>query len=181
MKCDRAWLMLRRLGVLVGLVSLVGCGDEPMADLDAFMAEQREKPSGVIEPAPSFILYEPFAYAASVMRSPFDRPSDAQRLPASENNALLRPDQDRLKETLEGFDFDSLQMVGLLARGSQIWALIKDPESGIHRVKVGNFIGRDHGRVVRIGVADLAVIEIVPDGTYDGWVERPRTLQLSEN
>ena len=47
MKCDRAWLMLRRLGVLVGLVSLVGCGDEPMADLDAFMAEQREKPSGV--------------------------------------------------------------------------------------------------------------------------------------
>ena len=115
------------------------------------------------------------------MRSPFDRPSDAQRLPASENNALLRPDQDRLKETLEGFDFDSLHMVGSLARGSQIWALIKDPEKGIHRVKVGNFIGRDHGRVVRIGVADLAVVEIVPDGTDDGWVERPRTLQLSEN
>jgi len=46
-------------------------------------------------------------------------------------------------------------------------------------VQVGDFLGRDHGRVVEMGTGFIAVIEIVSDGTEDGWVERPRTIELS--
>ena len=43
--------------------------------------------------------------------------------------------------------------------------MIKDPDGGIHRVQVGNFLGRNHGRIVEMGDTFVAVIEIVPDGT----------------
>jgi type IV pilus assembly protein PilP len=70
-------------------------------------------------------------------------------------------------------------MVGTLERGGEDWALIKDPEGGIHRVQVGNFLGRNHGKIVELTETYLAVVEIVTDGTSDGWVERPRTIELS--
>ena len=66
-----------------------------------------------------------------------------------------------------------------LGRGEKPRTLIQDPDGGIHRVQVNHFLGRDHGRVVEMGATFVAVIEIVPDGTEGGWVERPRTIELS--
>ena len=39
-------------------------------------------------------------------------------------------------------------------------------------------MGPDHGRVVDVGAGYVAIMEIVTDGTSNGWVERPRTLEL---
>ena len=70
-------------------------------------------------------------------------------------------------------------MVGTLERGEQEWTLIRDPEGGIHRVSLGNYLGRNHGKIVEMTDSYVAVVEIVSDGTEDGWVERPRTIELS--
>ena len=93
--------------------------------------------------------------------------------------SAIKPDEDRAKEFLEQFTFDSLAMVGTLERGSTEWALIRDPEGGIHRITLGNYLGRSHGKVVEMTDTYIAVVEIVSDGTEDGWVERPRTIELS--
>lgn len=169
----------RSLALLVLLPWLVSCGDGGFSDLDAFMAENRARPGGVIEPIPTFKAYEAFAYAATTLRSPFDRPVDIRQLAALSSRAALRPDNNRPKEYLERFKLNSLLMVGSLERAGEDWTLIKDPDGGIHRVQVGNFLGRDHGRIVEMGDTFFAVIEIVPDGTEGGWVERPRTIELS--
>ena len=169
----------RSLSLLVLLPWLASCGDSGFSDLDAFMAENRARPGGVIEPIPTFKAYEAFAYAATTLRSPFDRPVDIRQLAALSSRAALRPDNNRPKEYLERFTLDSLLMVGSLERAGEDWTLIKDPDGGIHRVQVGNFLGRDHGRIAEMGGTFVAVIEIVPDGTEDGWVERPRTIELS--
>lgn len=169
----------RALTLPVVLAGLVSCGDSGFSDLDAFMAEQRARPGGVIEPIPTFKAYEAFAYAATTLRSPFDRPVDIRELAALSSRAAVRPDNNRPKEYLERFTLDSLLMVGSLERAGEDWTLIKDPDGGIHRVQVGNFLGRDHGRIVEMGDTFFAVIEIVPDGTEDGWVERPRTIELT--
>ena len=158
---------------------LVSCAEQGMEELDAFMAEKRAAPGGFIEPIPTFEPYEAFAYSAATMRSPFDPPIDIRQLAALSARAALRPDPNRPREFLEQFTLDSLVMVGSLERNGQDWTLIKDPEGGIHRVQVGDFLGRDHGRIVDMGAAFIAVIEIVSDGTDDGWVERPRTIELS--
>jgi len=170
---------LRLLCLLLLAPGLLSCADRGFSDLDAFMAEKRARPGGVIEPIPTFKAYEAFAYAATTLRSPFDRPVDIRQLAALSARAALRPDDNRPKEFLERFTLDSLLMVGSLERGGQDWTLIRDPDGGIHRVRLGNFLGRDHGRIVETGDTFIAVIEIVPDGTEDGWVERPRTIELS--
>lgn len=166
--------------LLVMLTVLVtACSGDDMRDLDAFMAEKRARPGGVIEPIPTFKAYEAFAYAATTMRSPFDRPVEVRQVARLNARSAVKPDPDRPREFLEQFTLDSLQMVGRLERGSGVWALIRDPNGGIHRVRPGDFLGRDHGKITDMGVGFVAVVEIVSDGTAEGWVERPRTLELA--
>jgi len=47
----------------------------------------------------------------------------------------------------------------------------------VQRGKVGNYLGRNHEKIVEMTATYVAVIEIVSDGN-DGWVERPRTVKL---
>lgn len=167
------------LGALGSSLLLGGCGGDSFADLDAFMAEKRARPGGIIAPIPTFQAYEAFAYSATAMRSPFDRPVEVRDITQLQAVSTVKPDESRAREFLEQFTFDSLAMVGTLERGGQQWTLIRDPEGGVHRVKVGDFLGRSHGKIVEMTDTYVAVVEIVSDGTQDGWVERPRTIELS--
>ena len=143
------------------------------------MEEKLSRPGGIIAPIPTFKAYEAFAYSATTLRSPFDRPIEVREIAQLQAIAAIKPDENRSKEFLEQFTFDSLSMVGTLNRDETSWTLIKDPSGGVHRVKMGNFLGRHHGKVVDMTDTYVAVVEIVSDGTPDGWVERPRTIKLS--
>lgn len=172
--------LLPRVGVMAILgLSLTACSSRDFADLDAFMAEKRARPGGIIAPIPTFKAYEAFAYSATTLRSPFDRPIEVREITQLQAMSSVKPDNDRAKEFLEQFTFDSLAMVGSLERGDTEWTLVQDPEGGVHRVKVGNYLGRNHGKIVEMSDSYVAVVEIVSDGTEDGWVERPRTIKLS--
>jgi len=157
---------------------MAGCGGHDFADLDAFMADKLARPGGIIAPIPTFKAYEAFAYSATAMRSPFDRPIEVREITQLQAISAIKPDENRAKEFLEQFTFDSLRMVGGLARGGVDWVLILDPDGGIHRVTLGNFLGRNHGKIVEMTETFVAVVEIVSDGTENGWVERPRTIKL---
>jgi type IV pilus assembly protein PilP len=172
-------LLRLALGVLGCSLLLSGCGSDSFADLDEFMAEKRSRPGGIIAPIPTFQAYEAFAYSATAMRSPFDRPVEVRDITQLQAISTVKPDESRAKEFLEQYTFDSLAMVGRLERGGQQWTLIRDPEGGVHRVQVGDFLGRNHGKIVEMTDTYVAVVEIVSDGTQDGWVERPRTIELS--
>lgn len=167
------------LFALLLAVALTGCSGGDYSDLDEFMKEKRAKPGGIIEPIPTFKAYEAFSYSAMALRSPFERPIEVREISQLQAVSAIKPDEDRAKEFLEQFTFDSLRMVGTLERGGTDWSLIRDPEGGVHRVKIGQYLGRNHGKVVDMTDTYVAVVEIVSDGTEDGWVERPRTLKLS--
>ena len=172
--------MLRRLSLaLLCSLALSACSGGDFSDLDEFMEEKRARPGGIIAPIPTFKAYEAFAYSATALRSPFDRPIEVRQITQLQAVASIKPDPNRVKEFLEQFTFDSLRMVGTLEREDINWILVKDPEGGVHRVKMGNFLGRNHGKIVDMGDTFVAVVEIVSDGTKDGWVERPRTIKLS--
>jgi type IV pilus assembly protein PilP len=174
--------MLPRL-IKISLLALSGfilaaCARDDFSDLDGFMAEKSSRPGGVIAPIPPFKAYKAFSYSATTLRSPFDRPVEIREITQLRAVSTVKPDADRTKEFLEQFTFDSLSMVGSLARAGVDWTLIQDPEGGVHRVKLGNFLGKNHGKIVEMGQTHLAVIEIVSDGN-DGWVERPRSVKLN--
>ena len=63
--------------------------------------------------------------------------------------------------------------------GGPLFALILDPTGATNRVKVGDHMGKNFGRVIEVSESSVSVMEIVPDGK-DGWVERPRVLKLVE-
>jgi len=169
-----------RLAIRAVLMAAVlsACADRSFTDLDDFMDQKRALPGGVVQPIPTFEAYEAFAYAAATLRSPFDRPMNARQLAALSAPTMVRPDENRTKNYLERFSLDTLAMVGTLQRDNFNWSLIKDPEGRIHRIQLGSFLGRDHGRVVEMGDAFVVVTEIVSDGTESGWVGRPRTIEL---
>ena len=170
---------IKASALLIASLALAGCSGANLSDIDAFMDEKRARPGGIIAPIPTFKAYEAFSYSATVKRSPFDRPIEVREIAQLQAISAIKPDETRAKEFLEQFTFDSLSMVGKLERDKTDWTLILDPAGGVHRVTQGNFLGRNHGKIVEMTETYLAVVEIVSDGSADGWVERPRTIKLT--
>lgn len=181
---NRLFNQVRVLGVLtVSTLLLQACGsDEPYADLQTFMAQSKEEAAsgGTIDPIPAFRPYQAFQYSATAMRAPFDVPIDVKELvriggPSSD----VEPDENRSKEFLERFNLEGLIMVGSLEQRGLLWVLIDDQEGAVHRVTVGNFLGRNHGKIVEVSGSQVSVVEIVSSGE-NSWIERPRTIKLRE-
>lgn len=170
---------MRTLGVVaITAMVLAGCGGNgAYEDIDTYMAEVKSRPVGQIPPIPPFKAYKAFNYSASGMRSPFIRPVEAKQVARLSGNAAVKPDFNRKQEFLEQFSLDSLRMVGSLELDGVRWALVKDSENSVHRVKRGNYLGRNHGRIVESNETNVLIIEIVSDGA-NGWIERPRTLEI---
>lgn len=168
------------LSLLAGVLVLGGCGrGDDLTDLKRWIAEVQARPRPPIEPLPEFRPYESFSYSAANLRSPFEPPVEVKPLLAGSSGKDVKPDPHRVREYLEEYSFDVLRMVGTITRDDGIlWALVNDGQGGIHRVKIGNYLGRNHGRIIEVSETAVNVIEIVPDGK-GGWVERPRSLPLT--
>ncbi len=173
---------LARVPVLLvasALTSLTGCSfGEDHSDLRKYIEDVKAKPQGAIEPLPPLRTYDAYIYNVTAMRSPFDAPVDVKELEQSQD-PTIKPDFGREKEYLETFPIDALSMVGTLQKEGRFWALIKDGVGGINRVTVGNYLGKDHGKIVAASATQVDIVEIVSDG-LGGWLQRPRTLKLSE-
>ena len=162
----------------IACLLLAACGSSNFQDLDEFMADRKARPVGTIKPIPPFKTYKSFTYSATALRNPFEPPVDVKDIAELSLRTSVAPDENRRKEFLEQFGIDSLKMVGTLEQGGTMWALIQTREGGVFRVTMGNYMGRNDGRIVDLGEDHISVIEIVPNGV-DGWIERPRTIKLS--
>lgn len=169
----------RVLGFALALpIVLAGCSDGSFVDLQAFMEETRMRPAGNIEPLPRFAPYEAFTYSATSLRSPFQPPIRIDLSQRERGSQDLKPDEDRVKQFLEGFNIEGFEMVGVMSNQDGMQALVRGAGS-VHRVRMGDYLGRNHGRIASIEEGRVDVVEIVPDGE-GGWLERPRTLSLPE-
>jgi type IV pilus assembly protein PilP len=167
------------LGVVVA-VGVTGCSSQ-IDDVKQQMDQIRKRPRGKVEAPPAFTPMPTFTYAAHQLRSPFAPPLTQDQIEVIRNGKKVQPDLNRSQEYLERFNIESLRMRGTLQKpGNTLYALIEDGDGGVQRVKVGNYLGKNQGKIVEITPNQVSIIEIVPDGR-DGWVERPRSLVLTEN
>ena len=170
--------------ITYGALMLSGCGsNNGFSDLDRFIKEVETKPRGRIEPLPEVEVYRAFTYSAANRRSPFMPPSEVvlNDVKIDQDQSNVKPDLDRPKEVLESFALGQLKMVGTLKKDDKdvLWVLIADDVGGIHMAKVGQYMGKNHGRIVAIEEGRLDLIEIVPNG-HGGWLERPRAVTLAD-
>lgn len=164
---------------LLAFLMMTGCASSgDSADLRAYIAEVKARPKGTIEPLPPVRTFDPFIYGATAMRSPFEEPVVVATISGT-RDPDVKPDPLRVKDLLEAFNLDSLAMVGTIEQSGALWALVRDPSGGIHRVTLNNYIGKNHGKITAASPSQINLVEIVSDG-LGGWVQRPRTIKLSE-
>lgn len=164
--------------ICVSLLIAACAPNNNFSDLEAFVAEVNSRPSAPVEPVPEFVPYEGFIYGAASSRSPFEIPLVVDNDSGVVLSQDVEPDLDRIPELLENQPLSELKMVGRLTSSLGVYeALIEDGFGEVHRVGVGQYMGRNYGRIEQISDTQLNMIEIVPSGN-GGWVERPQTLTL---
>ncbi len=164
--------------IFVAALLMAGCGNSGnFADLRDYIEDTKRRPGKQIEPLPVFRPLPPFSYTAMTYRSPFERP--VRELASVQGGRSVEPDFTRPKEFLENFSIANMRMVGTVVDNGTLWALIDTGQGSVEPVTVGNYMGRNHGRIITANPNQIEVMEIVSDGD-DGWVERPRVIKLDE-
>ena len=171
---------IRCLSMVVSFLVLAGCGSgDDFADLDACLKEMRLRAPGKIEPTPTIRSYPTFTYNAANLRSPLSAQVRIDLAGQKHGSRNVKPDPDRVKQFLESFNIEQFEMVGTISNAVGSFALLRGA-GGVHRLKVGDYLGRNDGRIVAISGSQVDVVEIVPDGE-GAWLERPRTIPLKEH
>ena len=169
--------LMRGFVISSAVLLLQSCADSNLTEVRQFMDEELSKKSPPIEPLPDFPPYVASIYSSAGLKSPFDPPrADAESEP--QGSQVDPPDNSRRREPLERFNIVELKMVGTLEQNGVRWALINDGTGSVHRVKQGNHLGRNHGKISTVSLSGLELVEVVVDGR-GGWIERPRSLSMT--
>ena len=144
---------VRHVAGLVLIAVLLTACTENMSDLEKYIVSVKARPADPIPPIPPVKTYTPYEYEGLAGRDPFRQSiSEGSDDVRSAKGSGPRPDFDRHREYLERYELDTLSMVGTFSNDESHWALVRDPEGVIHRVPVGNYIGKNHGKVVRLRI-----------------------------
>src|ERR1043166_1780358 len=165
-----------RTSVMFAALALAACGGEEFGDLRSWVKEQDNMPRPRIEPLPEVKPYEAFTYNVDDLIDPF-KPRKVE-LPKS-SNVRVEQEQLRRKEPLEAYPLESLKMVGTLQQNKQTYALVRTPDNNLFRVRTGNYLGQNFGRIAEISESSVQIKELVQDSSGD-WVEHLTSLQLQE-
>ena len=181
-----AFLVLPRpplifVSCMIFMSLLASCGNNDFSDLNHYLSEVKARPKTPIKPLPEIKAIEPFIFKPQGMRDPFkplEQPEavEGAAVPAGSG---IKPDTRRPKEELEAFPLDGLRMVGTVDIKSSLWGLVKSSKNTIYRVKVGNHMGKNYGKIIQITGDKIELMEILPDkpGT---WHEQQATIKMTE-
>ncbi len=172
--------------ILGSSLMLGGCISDDMASLHSYAEEIKARKGGYIEPLPEIKPVERYLYQSASRRDPFssnfrddDQPSSVV-IDSEQQRSLQREVRERNKEELEHFELDGLRMVGTLELDSALWGIVQDPDGTIYRVKEGNYMGRNYGKILAISEEKIELREIVKD-LQGAWEERKAAVALSDD
>ena len=178
MKCTFALLEHTPFSYLIScllILFLTACSNNNMSDLEQYVHEERAKPAKNIDPLPEAQSYTIYTYNETGMRNPF----------VDENISVANSTEEcqkvtRSKTALETVPIDSLTLVGSLEQQGERWALVKDKESNVHRLKKGEYMGQNNGRILQITDSEVVLQELVSD-RMEGCQTRKTTLAIAES
>ena len=163
------------IAIVLACVLLASCSGEENADLRRWVKDSEKLPHGNIPPLPEMKPYEPYSYNAFDLTDPFK----PRKIEPPKGGGALAPDLNRRREPLEAYPLENLRMVGTLEQKKEVYALVRAPDNTLYRVKNGNYLGQNFGRIVGISESAVKIKEIVQDSAGN-WEEKDQVLQLSE-
>ncbi len=177
--------------VVLAILGIAGCVSNDMSDLEKQVSKIMSKPGGRLEPLPEIKPYEAYVYESGKLgaRNPFKRFYVVEQSLAIEKSEgpvddglteeMRNEIQNRNREELEGFELDSIKMVGTLQSEDNHWGIVIDPGGVVHRVKTGNYVGLNIGKITSIEEEQIEVREIIKDNS-GRYGERKALLPLTE-
>ncbi len=167
--------MFRAIFIAVSLstIFLTGCASD-FDELKNWVKQTEKNAPRKIETLPEIKQFEPFAYEGFDLPDPFK----PRKLAVNQNSKGIKPDFDRRKEPLESFPLETLKMVGTLTQNGVVYGLVRADKT-VYRVKAGNHMGQNFGKIIEISEAQIKLKEIVQDTAGD-WSERQSDLPLLE-
>ena len=177
--------------VLLAILGVAGCVSGDMSDLEKQVSKIMSKPGGRLEPLPEIKPYEAYVYESGKLgaNNPFKRFYVVEQSLAIEESEgpvddglteeMRNEIQNRNREELERFELDSIKMVGTLQNEDNHWGIVLDPGGIVHRVKTGNYIGLNIGKITSIEEEQIEVREIIKDNS-GRYGERKALLPLTE-
>jgi type IV pilus assembly protein PilP len=159
---------------LCATLLLAGCTSSTR-ETEIWVEEVKARPAPPLEPLPVMKQFETFEYAAQDMRDPFSAP-----VPDRGDGQGGGPDPTRRKEALEAYPLDSLDMVGTIGASGSLLGLLMAPDKVTYRVRPGNYVGQNDGKITAIYDDRIEIVELVPDGA-GGWLERQAKISLEDN
>ncbi len=170
---------LRLVPLLALALGLSAC-EQQQTELKGWMEAETAKVKPEVAKIDEPKKFDPFRYENASLTEPFSsaKLSKALEQAAKIGRSGLQPDLARRRESLEVHPLDTLRMVGHIKRSGQNFGLLL-VESAVYPVKVGNYLGQNFGKIIKISETEIQLKELVQDATGD-WVERESTLQLQE-
>jgi len=169
------------IALLAAALLLAGCGDGGVGETRAWMQQVEQRTVPKVKPLPEPKTFEPHGYHPNEALDPFDQTKllgELARMAQASPNAN-QPDLTRPKEPLEYFPLDTMRMVGTMKKAGVNYALVQ-VERALYRVRPGQRLGQNYGRVSRISDDAIEIRESVQDATGD-WVERMANIELQHN
>jgi type IV pilus assembly protein PilP len=170
------------LWLALAVAGLSAC-ESDQEDMQRWMAEQRAQVKPSVPPITAPKKFTPQAYTEAASFEPFNVLKLTQALRRESNqpstSELIAPELARRKEALEAFPLDAMAMVGSMDRNGQPVALVR-VDKLLYKVRVGEYLGLNYGRITRINETEVGLREIVQDAAGE-WIERVATLQLQES
>lgn len=162
-------------------LTLSGCLSSKDSELQQWMVEQKGNTPVKVAPIAAPKKFVPQAYTQQASMEPFNNQKLLQALrkdssQSAANLSLISPELARRKEALESFPLDAVSMVGTLDKKNTPVALLK-VDKLLYQAKVGNYVGQNYGRIVKISDTEIVLREIAQDASGE-WIERKVNLQL---
>ncbi|WP_087020793.1 pilus assembly protein PilP [Thaumasiovibrio subtropicus] len=167
-----------KVTTLAILVLLGGCkaNDESIPEK---VMQIRARATAKVEPLPDEFVYSPLPFYAASGREPFTRPIAVRATATVMEVDCWQPDLTRSPQKLEQFSIDTLAVKGIIGDSATRWALVQTPEGSLEKIRAGQFMGLNRGRVKHVTEFGIEVQESLPDG-LGCWQQRSLKLAVNQ-
>lgn len=169
--------------LLASLLVLAGCGGDEPEDVRQWMAEQTKDMKGKVPDLPQIKPLPPIVYEPGDAVQPFA----GEKLFAGESPAgpNARPGMSMVNADaypLARVPLESIRLIGTMTIGKQVVAVVQSERDSPRKIRVGDYLGQNNGRVVAIKAnkeddGEVVIKEKVLDKGV--WVEREARITTS--
>ena len=172
--------LIFRFVVALLCVGVAGCSGGVDSELRSYVQQvlqRKAKPFPRPDPPEPYVVYTYQGQGADPFVPFFEEPEveDVE----DDSDSEFAPVEGRIKEELEGYPLDALRMVGTLEQDQEIWGVVLNRDGTVYRVKVGNYLGQNFGKIIAI-LEDRIELEERARDARGKWHLREASIALAE-